>query len=63
MVSLTLFSFSRRPSGQPIEEEAEVEAPIREVPAEPVHQAEEEEDRSPSQWAYGAVEEDNVWGK
>ncbi|OKP13024.1 Transmembrane protein 184-like protein [Penicillium subrubescens] len=53
-----------RPSGQPIEEEAEPEAPIREVPAEPVHQAEEEEDRSPSRWAYGALEEeDNVWGK
>lgn len=61
---MTLFLFSRRPSGQPIEEEAEPEAPTREVPAEPVHQVEEDEDRSPSQWAYGALEEeDNVWGK
>lgn len=63
MVPLTQFSLPRRPSGQPIEEEAEAEAPIREIPAEPVHQAEEEEDRSPSQWAYSALDEDNVWGK
>ncbi|KAF3388332.1 hypothetical protein F1880_003965 [Penicillium rolfsii] len=53
-----------RPSGQPIEEEAEPEAPIREISAEPAHQAEEEENRSPSRWAYGALqEEDNVWSK
>ncbi|KAJ5460401.1 Transmembrane protein, partial [Penicillium daleae] len=52
-----------RPSGQPIEEEAESETPTREVPAAPVHQAEEDDDRSPSEWAYGALEEDNVWGK
>jgi hypothetical protein len=63
MIPLTLCSSPRRPSGQPIEEEAEAEAPIREVPAEPVDQAEEEEDRSPSRWAYSALDEDNVWGK
>lgn len=57
IVGLTLFSLSRRPSGQPIEEESGPEPP-RESPAEV-----EDENRSPQPWAYSALGDDNVWGK
>ncbi|KAJ5755469.1 Organic solute transporter Ost-alpha [Penicillium manginii] len=49
-----------RPTGQPIEEENETEAPTREAPAKP---AEDRENRS-GRWAYDGMEEDNnVWGR
>lgn len=60
-IGLTLFSFSRRPVGQPIEEEIETEAPTSEAPAE--REQDDREDR-PAHWAYDGIEEDNdVWGR
>jgi hypothetical protein len=50
---LTLVSISRRPSGEPIEEEAETD------PAESNY---DREDRSKA-WAYDGLEQDNVWDK
>ena len=49
---------SRRPSGQPIEEETEPEAPAQESPTEPGH------DQAATRWAYSALGDDNdVWSK
>ncbi|KAJ5584377.1 uncharacterized protein N7459_004177 [Penicillium hispanicum] len=47
-----------RPSAQPIEE-AEHGSRAREDPTDPTN----DEDRTPTPWAYGALEEDNVWDK
>ncbi|KAJ6010753.1 hypothetical protein N7451_002165 [Penicillium sp. IBT 35674x] len=47
-----------RPSGQPIEEETEPEAPAQESPTEPGH------DQAATRWAYSALGDDNdVWSK
>ncbi|KAJ5496038.1 Transmembrane protein [Penicillium diatomitis] len=55
----------QRPSGQPIEEEAEHDALNQnDRGAQQTTSAQDdEEEASPSQWGYGATEEENVWSR
>lgn len=60
LIGLTLISLSRRPSGEPIEEETAPDTPGQDNSSEQSH---ERHEQTTTRW-YSALEDDNdVWGK